>query len=231
MDMRRRDFLIQLPVWSICCPALLSAQPETAAHGCALTNGLGPVSGTSARSGNGQLDRALIAEVRKVDQVYQINPGYRFFREVEGPNAFATDDTFVNGTSGTVLFGLTLMESELRTEYGGAAVAGIAGHEGAHILQYARPDVHRRLAGPTAVHIELHADFMAGYYFSRTGRTERSLIAFADSLFSKGDYDYNSRGHHGTPQQRVASMRAGYAAGTNDLARAIEQGVAHVLTT
>jgi len=205
---------------------VINAQPEVL--GCTLVRGATLSSDTTSRSGTPALDHALITEVKKIDGVFQINPGYRFLRDGDRPNAYATPDTQVDGTSGTVLFGLTLLGNELQTEYGGAAVAGIAAHEGAHILQFKMADVRERLTGSTAQRVELHADFMAGYYFSRTGRTEKSLITFGDSLFSKGDYQFNNPEHHGTPEQRVTSMRAGFKTGRSALADAVEQGADYV---
>ena len=206
---------------------VVSVQDLTA-RGCALVRSVGNLKDTTGRSGDRRLDRALIAEVRKLDKIFQINAGYRYLRDGDRPNAYATTETFVSGTSGTILFGLTLMGNELRTEYGGAAVAGIAAHEGAHIVQFSTPNLHQRLNERTVRRIELHADFLAGYYFSRTNRTEKSLIVFGQSLFSKGDYEYNDRQHHGTPEQRVAAMRAGYSHGQSDLTEAVEQGVRYV---
>lgn len=227
--MRRRSFLFHVSALSMWRAASISSSAATLdGEGCGLARGMTASLDTTSRSGLPGLDRALITEVKKVDQVFKINPGYRFLRDGNRPNAYATPDSQVNGTSGTVLLGLTLMGTELQTEYGGAAIAGISAHEGAHILQFNSPDIRQRLVGPTAQHLELHADFMAGYYFSRTGRTEKSLIVFAESLFSKGDYQYNAPDHHGTPKQRVASMRAGYGAGGSQLSQAAEQGVEYV---
>ena len=227
--MRRRGFLVSLCALCVCRQVPFAAAPQREEfRGCALERGLGSLSDTTARSGNVQLDRAMIAEVKKVDRIFGINPGYRFLRDGDRPNAYATEESQVTGTSGTILFGLTLMQSELRTEYGGAAMAGIAAHEGAHIFQFNTNDIRQRLNGPTQVRMELHADFMAGYYFARTKRTERSLVTFAESLFAKGDYQFNERGHHGTPDQRVASMRAGYGSLELDLLQAANRGVQHV---
>jgi hypothetical protein len=227
--MNRREFLMN--VWGVCACSvvpLATRRKQSVSTGCAWTHGaMGPLPQTTARSGNDQLDRALIAEVKRVDRVFQINPGYRFLQDMGGPNAYATTDTQVKGTSGTVLFGLTLLGQELQTSYGGAAVAGIAAHEGAHIFQF-NNNLPARLTGPTAKRMELHADFLAGYYFARTGRSERSLIVFAESLFNKGDYKFNDRNHHGTPQQRVTAMRAGYAASQVDLYQASTRGIQHV---
>jgi len=229
--MQRRSFLLALAgTWAGRRRLVAGQAAQVDLGGCAWQRGAGAVqSDTTSRSGNAELDKALIAEVRKLDEVLGINPGYRFLNDGARPNAYATPQTHVQGTSGTVLFGLTLLQQELRTEYGGAAIAGIAAHEGAHILQF-NHNLRRRIGGSTAKPMELPADFMAGYYFSRTGRTERSLIVFAESLFSKGDYEYNNPDHHGTPQQRVTAMRTGYGAGASDLTTAIEQGVQHVAT-
>jgi hypothetical protein len=226
--MDRRTFLIGLP--ALCCSgaSIAASQQTVEARGCALVRSLGSLSNHTSRSGNSQLDRALIAEVKKLDKEFQISPGYRFLRDGNRPNAYATTETFVNGTSGTILFGLTLLQNELQTEYGGAAIAGIAAHEGAHVVQFASPDLYRRLEGPTVRLIELHADFLAGYYFSRTTRTEKSLVSFGESLFAKGDYEFNDRQHHGTPQQRVAAMRAGYSNGGYELRQAVAEGVRYV---
>lgn len=223
--MNRRSFLLCLPVL---CSSATTLHGQQDAQGCALVRGLGPVSDHTASSGNQQLDRALIAEVKKLDQIFKINPGYRFLRDGNRPNAYATSDTNVKDTTGTILFGLTLVGNELSTEYGGAALAGIAAHEGAHILQFGLPNLMRRLSGSTVRLTELHADFLAGYYFSRTGRTERSLVTFGESLFNKGDYEFNNRQHHGTPQQRVTAMRTGYGNGSLELNQAVERGAAYV---
>ena len=118
----------------------------------------------------------------------------------------------------------------MQKDFGGAAVAGIAAHEGAHILQFFSP-VGRLLArGDTARTMELHADFLAGYYFGATGRTERSIDVFGESLFERGDYDFNSRDHHGTPDERLEAMHRGFREADRGagLAQAVESGLAHV---
>jgi hypothetical protein len=227
--MNRRRFLACLSAACSGVSSLGVSAQRLDAQGCGIVRNLGSVSDHTSQSGNQELDRALIAEVRKLDQEFGINPGYRFLRDGNRPNAYATPETYVEGTTGTILFGLTLLQNELRTEYGGAAIAGIAAHEGAHVVQFRSRDLSERLRGPTFKLIELHADFLAGYYFSRTGRTEKSLVTFGESLFSKGDYEFNDRQHHGTPQQRVAAMRAGYGAGSYDLNDALERGVRYVI--
>src|SRR5690606_23215615 len=100
-------------------------------------------------------------------------------------------------------------------------------HEGAHIFQYTH-GYNRLLAGPTVRDTELHADFLAGYYFARSGRTERSITVFSQALAAMGTTDFTDPNFHGTGQQRVACMHAGYSVRGADVHEAAQQGVAYV---
>lgn len=181
-------------------------------------------------SGNVQLDRALIAELRKLLVVFPKNPGFQYFDDAQSPNALAWRKTVIPNTEGTIFFGKNLVKSELGNEFGGAAVAGIAAHEMAHIFQFFSDFAGDMLTDSTARRMELHADYLAGYYFARTDRTERSLVSFGESLFSKGDFDFNNRSHHGTPGERVTAMQAGYETANlgASLQKATRQGIDHV---
>lgn len=62
--------------------------------------------------------------------------------------------------------------------------------------------------------IELEADAMAGYYLAhpqgerlRRGRIVDAVLSFGDS----GDCEFDQAGHHGTPNQRIASASWGIA--------------------
>jgi hypothetical protein len=172
---------------------------------------------TYSSSGNPQIDRAMIAEIKKIIKVLPINPGFKFINDLR-PNAFATPQGIVPNTQGTVYIGLSLINGEFnKSPYGGVAVAGICAHECAHIYQF-QTGYSQFLAGPTAKVVELHADFLAGYYFGRDRSHSRQQVeVFAASLFSKGDYDFNDPNHHGTPQQRVQAMRRGYDIGESSM--------------
>jgi hypothetical protein len=77
--------------------------------------------------------------------------------------------------------------------------------EFSHILQFKEGSTLR------GAQRELHADYMAGYYLGRKSHFLQTNIAnFADSPFEKGDYAFWSQTHHGTPQERVAAMVAGF---------------------
>jgi hypothetical protein len=167
--------------------------------------------------GNPNIDRAMIAEIKNIIKFLPINPGFKFIDD-PSPNAFAVPDSVVPGTQGTVYIGLNLINAEFnRGEFGGVAVAGICAHECGHILQFGT-SYTQLLAGPTAQLIELHADFLAGYYLGRSqAHSKEHVQIFAQSLFSKGDYNFNNQGHHGTPDQRVWTMIHGYDLGSSNV--------------
>ncbi|WFU40795.1 hypothetical protein QA640_42720 [Bradyrhizobium sp. CB82] len=185
---------------------------------------------THATSGNTQIDHAMIAELRKILNVLPISPGFKFIDD-PSPNAYAVPDSVVPDTQGTVYIGLNLINREFsNSDWGGVAVAGICAHECGHIYQFFN-GYTQLLSGATAQLVELHADYIAGFYLGRDHSHSREHVqTFAQSLFSKGDYNFNNPQHHGTPQQRVQAMTAGYDAGTSatDIPTAIRQGADHV---
>ncbi|HNP84039.1 MAG TPA: hypothetical protein PKN47_21440 [Nitrospira sp.] len=165
-----------------------------------------------ARSSTGKknLDRALISEMRNILQVMPVNPGIRIIDDLEGPNAFAIDRTLLRGTRGTVLFGIKLITSELVAKHGGYAVAGIAAHECAHVYQFFSNVGQQLVQQRSAKRMELHADFLAGFYLGTDKTDEKKIRVFARSLYGKGDFDFNNPAHHGTPDERVNAMMRGY---------------------
>lgn len=215
----RRKFLSGIAA----SPVLLTTQSHSQSQSrlpqyCALMGYDMRRSETVSSSGDHRLDRALIAELKNIIDIIPVDPGFKYIRD-DSPNAFATTDTYVAGTRGTVLLGLNLIRQEMHSsEYGGVAVAGISAHECGHIFQFFSPYV-RRLGGYTAKYVELHADFLAGYYMGRRREFSSDRIAvFARSVFNKGDYNFNHPSHHGTPDQRFEAMKRGYEIGSGGTA-------------
>lgn len=162
-------------------------------------------------SGDRNLDYTMLSEAEILASNFGYRPGFFFFQESAemGGNAFATTQNIdPAGSHGSVVFGLNLLFEELTRSWWGAAVVGIMAHEWAHIRQQ-----NMGLAAATPVK-ELHADYMAGWYLGmkeRAGNLGRTpLSGLANSLFSKGDYQFNNPDHHGTPRQRVSAMTAGF---------------------
>lgn len=206
----RRDFVLGAAALSVSAGA-------KAATGlppyCSLAPGMVANSDLFSSSGDRRLDRALISELRRILSVIPSEPGFKFTWD-HMPNAFATSDTYVAGTRGTVILGLNMIGQEMQShDYGGVAVAGICAHECAHVFQYFSTYAYR-LQGRTAKRMELHADYLAGYYMGRRAEFSADRIeVFARSVFAKGDYNYNDPAHHGTPDERFGTMKAGYETG------------------
>lgn len=224
--------LIRCACLSVGCIHRVVDAEETAVNadgiiGCAATDEQALSLGeTKSTSGNAKFDQALIAELKSVDKTFIINPGYRYLIDGNKPNAYATAKRLVANTKGTILIGLGLVGDEIAVDDGGAAVAGIVGHEAAHIYQFDN-QLLGKLKAATAVFKELHADFLAGWYFYSTGRQKRSIEAFRKSLFAKGDFQFNDPNHHGTPDQRVDAMLAGYKA-TGKVKDVATEGIRYV---
>jgi len=64
---------------------------------------------------------------------------------------------------------------------------------------------------PTVKRSELHADYMAGFFLGTRKKANPGLnLHAAGDLFSRiGDYN-TGRGHHGTPDERVAASEQGF---------------------
>lgn len=233
--LRRRE-LLQL-LCGGCIAAALPARPATGQEGhlpkyCAIDRDIDLLRYRARSStGDARLDRALIAELRSALRVLQVNPGFRIIDDVEGANAFAIDRTVIPNTRGTVLFGINLLNDELMTANGGYAVAGIAAHECGHVLQFFS-DYGRVLTSgqQTGRAMELHADFLAGYYLGFQKPNDTWLRSFEQSLREKGDWNFNHPLHHGTPDERVHAMTQGYRLGLAkaSLRSAADRGVEHV---
>jgi hypothetical protein len=155
------------------------------------------------------LDRALIAELKRILETFQVNPGFQFIQE-ESPNAFAIRASLIPGTNGTVLIGLKLLNLLLQDAQGGVSVAGVCAHECGHIYQYFS-DSYDRLSGSSTVYLELHADLLAGYYMGkRKDLTDNQIKLFEQTLIRYSRYDYGDPKFHGGGGQRAAAVDRGY---------------------
>ena len=84
--------------------------------------------------------------------------------------------------------------------------------------------------------LELHADFLAGYFAGHRKRERQSFPAavFAMTQYTYGDNMVNDQQHHGTQQERGAAVVAGFEASyrnNHGLGDAIQHGLNHVART
>lgn len=176
--------------------------------GCWLAAGSGGMPGRPYfPSGNPLFDRAMLIEGQWITRSFGIAVTVFYYDDSNSPNASATDGiTGPYGTDGTIYLGTNLIAAQLGKDLGmGHALMAIMAHEGAHIMQYKNGI---RLRGK---YQELQADFMAGWYLGA-----RSKLLFTDvgpafqTFFELGDYSFNSSDHHGTPEERLDAVRAGF---------------------
>jgi hypothetical protein len=183
-------------------------------------------------SGNVELDNSVKFELASLSESLKVFPAFGFYDDKEGPNALATQQTVLDDTDGTVLFGIQLLSECLaRHPKGDIAVAGIMGHEFGHIYQYkTKLSNFLRYGQPTHKLLELHADYLAGYYMGlkRLRSDDFDIKAYVDSVYLSGDTDFTSPGHHGSPAERKSVMLEGYKIGlTNnaDIQQVADMGV------
>jgi hypothetical protein len=175
---------------------------------------------TKGKSGNPDLDEALIVELGRITKIIPVNPGFQYVEEPSA-NAFAIPQALIPGTTGTVLIGLKLVSLFMQTKNGGATIAGVCAHECGHIYQYfSEYEEHFESSGKKGYILrELHADFIAGYYMGkRKNYTADQVKLFSRTLFDLGNYDFANPDFHGSPALRATSMEAGYHLAVTDVA-------------
>lgn len=213
-----------------CCSALAQGEAMTrriVPEGCVLSaNEANAVSDrartpqdyadtASSSTGNADMDRAFDLALQRLAAILEVTPGFAFYDDFDGQNAVATPAPLLGVPIGSVFFGTGLFSTLLAEDPSGGGVMWVAAHEFAHILQFQSKVRDLLLQGESTVRrLELHADYMAGYYLGRRKIEEprASLFHAGESVWSSGDTHYNSPGHHGTPSERVAASEKGFLA-------------------
>jgi hypothetical protein len=165
-------------------------------------------------SGDSNLDKSLGRALARAAGKFGVAPSFAFYRDGSKPNAYASSMTMTSGTWGSVVFGRSLFQDQLnRYKDGGVSVLAIVAHEFGHILQYRNKMLEDLQASePTVRRIELHADYLSGWYLGLRKKEDPSISLWGsgDTFKRIGDYEYTNPNHHGTPEQRVAASEAGF---------------------
>ncbi|MFF9406395.1 neutral zinc metallopeptidase [Streptomyces anandii] len=102
----------------------------------------------------------------------------------------------------------------LSTQAGDHSVAVIAAHEFAHYvtreLQWQFQQRFAQYPLPTGKWKELLSDCMAGVWSAHTHLKPTDVREAVTALEKVGDYEVNSPGHHGTPQERKDAVLVGF---------------------
>jgi hypothetical protein len=186
-------------------------------------------------TGDAETDHFLGMALVRLATTFKVTPGFGFYDDRDSPNAFANQKTLLETGPGTVLMGKKFFAQQMaQDDDAGLTVIAILAHEFGHIVQMQRGygDVLERM-DRTQMPLELHADFLAGFYLAGRKAEHPNLnLQTVGAVFnSLGDTDFNGRQHHGTPEQRTIAITAGYnqgKTGTHDVDDAAQSGVAFV---
>lgn len=198
-------------------------------HGQCFAGGLESIGELYESTGDENLDNMLYHYKNKMENLFDVQTYMYIYNDSENPNAIAVRCTdFSKCKDGIILLGYNMLNEELsKSNYKEYAIVGVIAHEFAHILQYEEEeDLPNKL-------LELHADFLAGYYLGKHGFSEEEIEVFAQSLFEMGDYNFWDPDHHGTPEERVKAMVAGFMVGSSNQSvdEAYSQGITWVEIT
>ncbi len=190
--------------------------------------------GASAR------DAALVKAIGRLSASFEIAPKFGFFDDREfapAGNALAWRPDTKERPNGAVTFGIVLFDRLMSEDPIGASVLAVLAHEFGHVALYmSGKEAEVREGRPTAKRVELHADFLAGYYLGVRKREAAgvSLYNAGRLIWSIGDQAFDSKHHHGTRAERNAAAEAGFKVGHGSappIREAFERATRYIRTT
>lgn len=190
--------------------------------------------GILSSTGDATTDRFLGRALVRLAGTYHVNPGFGFFYDDAAPQAFALDQTLLPNTWGTVVMGRRRFMNSMRADESGMIVISICAHEFGHIHCY-QNGYYKTLAklDRTARPVELHADFLAGTFLAarKAEFPNLDIQAVGRAFRDLGDTAFDSPSHHGTSEERVAAITAGYNArrgGIENMDELAKAGISYV---
>ncbi len=188
-----------------------------------------------ASTGNREFDYALAQTLSRLTDTFNVLPGFAYYDDHDGENAYATQVRKLARADGSVLYGKRFFLSHMqKPEHPEVVVATLCAHEFAHILQFKHKLFRRLDAGQrTTKRSELHADFLAGYFSGRRKLEKPDFPAaiFATTLHELGDDNVDDEDHHGTSDERANAVVRGFKVGHDErhnLSDAIQVGINYV---
>lgn len=160
----------------------------------------------------------LRQQEQKLESFFGVDAALEWYDDSAGLNAIA-----IPGES-KILVGSRLVRYHLlKTGRGLRSLQAVLAHEYAHLAQERFPN------SLTFAYRELHADLLAGYYLRRNGLLDANgFWVYANATFETGDYNSGSFTHHGTPEERLACLLAGFRLARLPLEEAFRAGEAFV---
>jgi hypothetical protein len=162
-------------------------------------------------TGNREFDYALAQMLSHLTDMFGVLPGFCFYDDYDGENAYATTATKMKRAEGTVLYGKRYFLRHMAApESPEAMISATCAHEFGHVVQY-KHKLQLSAGQPNAKREELHADFLAGYFAGRRKlqKPDYPAAVFATSRYARGDF-VKDKSHHGTPDERAAAVVRGF---------------------
>jgi hypothetical protein len=207
------------------CPA--HAGPKSERFGCELADDEFPLALTQdqrvfgptgkpsiVESGDRDLDYAMAQTLSLLTDTWNVLPGFAYYDDSAAPNALATPKRWLSRPDGSVIFGRNLLAHLLKArEHPDALVSAVVAHELGHIAQFKYNLKAPLLAGQrTLKRLELHADFLAGYFAGvrKLERPDFPAAVYAVLGHSGGTFSPERFDHHGTPDERANATIRGF---------------------
>jgi hypothetical protein len=186
-------------------------------------------------TGDREFDYALAQTLSKLTDVFGVLPGFCYYDDYDGDNAYATTASKLQRADGTVLYGKRyFVKCMAQGEAPEAVVTATCAHEFGHIVQY-KHKLNKRIdqGQPSVKRSELNADFFAGYFagIRKLQKRDYPAAVFATNRYARGDIIFD-KNHHGTPQERAAAVVRGFETAYRErrnFSDAIEIGVNYVV--
>jgi hypothetical protein len=186
-------------------------------------------------TGNRDFDYAFAQMLSRLTDMFGVLPGFCFYDDYDGENAWATPETKMKRADGTVLYGkrylVTCMSALESPE---AVVSAVCAHEFGHIVQNKNKlRDHLTQGQPNVKRLELHADFFAGYFSGarKLQKPDYPAAVFATNRYARGDFVTDTT-HHGTPEERAGAVVRGFETAYRErrnFADAIQIGMNYVM--
>lgn len=154
-------------------------------------------------TGSTKLDGILAKETILMETEFNVDVNIYAYDDGKSPNAFAISNPY------SIIIGKTLMLDEFVNTENSNSIIAIMAHEFGHILQYKyKLNSYKGWVGKWP---ELHADFLAGWYMGKKQYIkQQEFEKIITSFWDKGDDNYFSSNHHGTPEERSFAFIKGY---------------------
>lgn len=172
---------------------------------------------TMARStGSPDLDLSFDRALQRLAETFDVWPKVGFYDDHDAPNAMAMRYQVGSTDEFAVVFGRSYFKKLMDYDPSGITLLQTAAHEFAHVWVY-RDGLFEKIRGgqSTVKRVELHADFLSGFYLGLRKRDNPDASFWAAGIrrWQSGDTEFRNTHHHGTPDDRLAAAEAGFKLG------------------